>query len=126
MNLSDYDGKCVRITDAAGNVYDGYCEFDSAEYCEHAFGRRRGASGGAGSYRRVGRRRKVKWRGQPRSNGGIKMEEQVITVTIRTKGEKCQMSDAEIKEWYEKNIARLFDPAYGTPEIEAEVRRTEM
>lgn len=43
MNLSDYDGKCVRITDTAGNVYDGICEFDSAEYCEHAFGRREAA-----------------------------------------------------------------------------------
>lgn len=54
------------------------------------------------------------------------MEEQIITVTIRTKGEKCRMTDDEIKEWYEKNIARLFDPEYGTPEIEAEVRRTEL
>lgn len=54
------------------------------------------------------------------------MEEQVITVTIRTKGEKCEMSDAEIKAWYESQIAKLFNPAYGTPEITAEVRRTEI
>ena len=54
------------------------------------------------------------------------MEEQTITVTIKTKGEKCQMSDAEIKEWYEKNIASLFDPAYGTPEIAVEVTRTDV
>ena len=54
------------------------------------------------------------------------MEEQVIKVTIRTKGEKCQMSDAEIKAWYEKNIAGLFDPAFGTPEIEVELKRTEI
>ncbi|MBQ7669143.1 MAG: hypothetical protein IJS45_00300 [Clostridia bacterium] len=54
------------------------------------------------------------------------MEEQVITVTIRTKGEKCEMSDAEIKAWYESQIAKLFNPAYGTPEITAEVRRMEI
>lgn len=54
------------------------------------------------------------------------MEEQVITVTIKTKGEKCEMSDAEIKAWYESQIAKLFNPAYGTPEITAEVRRTEI
>lgn len=53
------------------------------------------------------------------------MEEQVITITIKTKGEKCEMSDAEIKEWYEKNIAALFNPEYGTPEITVDVARTE-
>ena len=54
------------------------------------------------------------------------MEEQIITVTIKTKGEKCEMSDEEIREWYEKNVAKLFDPAYGTPEITAEVKRNEV
>ncbi len=54
------------------------------------------------------------------------MEEQIITGTIRTKGEKSEMSDAEIKEWYEKSVAKLFDPAYGTPEITAEVKRNEI
>ena len=54
------------------------------------------------------------------------MEEQIITVTIRTKGEKCEMSDAEIKAWYESQIAKLFNPEYGTPEITAEVKRTEL
>ncbi len=53
------------------------------------------------------------------------MEEQIITVTIKTKGEKCELSDAEIKEWYESHIAKLFDPKFGTPEIKAEVKRIE-
>ena len=51
------------------------------------------------------------------------MEEQYITITVKTKGEKCEMSDSEIKTWYETHIAGLFDPAYGTPEISVEVRR---
>ena len=51
------------------------------------------------------------------------MEEQTVTVTIRTKGELCKMSDAEIAEWYRSHIADLFDPAYGTPEIAVRVER---
>ena len=54
------------------------------------------------------------------------MEEQVITVVIKTKGEKCELSDEEIRVWYEENIAKLFDPAYGTPEISVDVKRIEM
>ncbi|MBE6529488.1 MAG: hypothetical protein E7680_02655 [Ruminococcaceae bacterium] len=52
------------------------------------------------------------------------MEEQVINIQIKTKGEVCEMSDAEIKAWYESHLAKLFDPAYGTPEIVVEVKRT--
>ena len=51
------------------------------------------------------------------------MEEQTITITIRTKGEKCVMTDAEIKEWYEENVKKIFNPAYGTPEISVKVER---
>ena len=54
-----------------------------------------------------------------------KMEEQIVTVKIRTKGEKCEMSDAEIRDWYASHVAELFDPAYGTPEIEVELERIE-
>ena len=54
------------------------------------------------------------------------MEEQIINVTIKTKGDKCLMSDAEIKEWYETNIAKLFDPAFGTPEITVELTRNDI
>ena len=51
------------------------------------------------------------------------MEEQIITIQIKTKGEVCEMSNAEIKAWYEAHIAKLFDPAYGTPEITVDVKR---
>ncbi|MBQ2117735.1 MAG: hypothetical protein II192_01615 [Clostridia bacterium] len=54
------------------------------------------------------------------------MEKQVITITVKTEGERCELSDAEIRAWYETNVAKLFDPAYGTPEITVEVRRTEV
>ncbi len=52
------------------------------------------------------------------------MEEQIITITVKTRGEICELSDSEIKEWYETNVAKLFDPAYGTPEITVKVKRT--
>ncbi len=39
MELSNWDGKCVRILDSDGAVFDGECAFDSAEYCLAAFGR---------------------------------------------------------------------------------------
>ena len=51
------------------------------------------------------------------------MEEQIITITIKTSGEKCELSDAEIKDWDLSNVAKLFDPAYGTPEISVDVQR---
>ena len=51
------------------------------------------------------------------------MEKQTITVTIRTAGDPCEMTDAEIREWYETRIAGLFNPAYGTPEITVSVVR---
>ena len=51
------------------------------------------------------------------------MEEQIITVTVRTKGEPCTLSDEEVKAWYEKQIAALFDPQWGTPEITVDVAR---
>lgn len=51
------------------------------------------------------------------------MEEQIIKVTIRTSGDKCEMTDEEIKDWYRKSIDSLFDHKYGTPEIEIELER---
>ncbi|MBO4325342.1 MAG: hypothetical protein IJL03_04650 [Lachnospiraceae bacterium] len=51
------------------------------------------------------------------------MEEQIITITVKTKGDVCEMSDAQIREWYEKSIAGLFNPEYGTPEITVDVKR---
>lgn len=53
------------------------------------------------------------------------MEEQTITITVKTSGEKCEMRDEEIVEWYKTNIAKLFDPAYGTPEIDVKLERKE-
>ena len=53
------------------------------------------------------------------------MEEQIVTVKIKTKGEKCEMTDAEIKAWYASHVAKLFNPAYGTPEIEVTLERIE-
>ena len=53
------------------------------------------------------------------------MEEQIITITVKTKGEKCEMSDGEIKNWYRTHVAGLFDPAYGTPEIDVQLTRIE-
>ena len=52
------------------------------------------------------------------------MEKQTVTVTIRTSGEKCQMTDEEIIAWYKQQIAGLFNPEYGTPEIEVRLDRT--
>ena len=37
------------------------------------------------------------------------MEEQVITVTIRTKGDVCVLSNEEIAKWYKENIEKLFN-----------------
>ena len=53
------------------------------------------------------------------------MEEQIVTITIKTRGEKCEMRDEEIRAWYEANVAKLFNPAYGTPEISVELKRIE-
>ena len=51
------------------------------------------------------------------------MEEQLITITVRTKGEPCEMTDSEIRQWYETHVAGLFNPAYGAPEITVTVKR---
>ena len=51
------------------------------------------------------------------------MEEQIITITVKTKGDVCVMSDEEIREWYATNVAKLFNPEYGTPEITVDVKR---
>ncbi|MBQ7669757.1 MAG: hypothetical protein IJS45_03440 [Clostridia bacterium] len=50
-------------------------------------------------------------------------EEQTVTITVKTKGEVCEMSTAEIKAWYEEKVAGLFNPEFGTPEITVNVKR---
>lgn len=54
---------------------------------------------------------------------GNKMEEQIITIKIKTKGDICEMSSEEIKKWYETNILKLFNEEYGIPEITVDVKR---
>jgi len=39
MNLKKYDGKCVRIEDDLGNVFEGICDYNGREYNESEFGR---------------------------------------------------------------------------------------
>ena len=39
MQLSKYDGQCVQIEDSYGDVFEGYCSHNSADYNEHEFGR---------------------------------------------------------------------------------------
>ena len=53
------------------------------------------------------------------------MEEIITTtVTIVTRGEPCEMDDAALKAWYESHIASLFNPRYGTPEIDVKIIRS--
>ena len=39
MNLKKYDGKCVRLEDTEGNVFEGICCHNDHEYNDHEFGR---------------------------------------------------------------------------------------
>lgn len=54
------------------------------------------------------------------------MEEQTVTITIRSKGEPCELTDAEIKAWYAEKLAALFDPEWGVPEIKVELKRRQI
>jgi hypothetical protein len=39
MNLKSFDGRCVRIITASGEVYEGVVSYDSEEYALHEYGR---------------------------------------------------------------------------------------
>ena len=39
MDLSRYDGTAVRLTTKDGEVFEGVCTHESAEYCGHEYGR---------------------------------------------------------------------------------------
>ena len=39
MVLSKFDGQCVRIVDGYGDVFEGICTYNNAEYNAHEFGR---------------------------------------------------------------------------------------
>ena len=54
---------------------------------------------------------------------GVNMEEQKITITVKTKGGSCELSDAEIVKWYTDKLSALFDPKWGTPEITVKLER---
>lgn len=54
---------------------------------------------------------------------GEHMEEQIVTITVQSCGEPCELSDTAIKEWYAKKIAELFDPKWGVPKITVELNR---
>ena len=54
------------------------------------------------------------------------MEKQIINIRITTQGDVCEMTDEDIRKWYEENLASLFDEKYGTPQIEVDVERIEL
>ena len=37
------------------------------------------------------------------------METQIVTISVKTQGEVCELSTEEIKDWYKTNIAKLFN-----------------
>ncbi len=51
------------------------------------------------------------------------MEEQIVTITVKSTGEPCELTDEQIRAWYAERIAALFDPEWGVPEIAVDVRR---
>ena len=57
---------------------------------------------------------------------GVIMEKQIINIRITTQGDVCEMTDEDIRKWYEENLASLFDEKYGTPQIEVDVERIEL
>ena len=50
-------------------------------------------------------------------------EEHIVIITIRTWGDACELSNGEIKEWYEDRIEKLFDPNIGGHEVTVKVER---
>ncbi len=53
------------------------------------------------------------------------LEKQTVIITVVTEGEKCEMSDREIIDWYQTHIADLFNPEFGRPQISVSLERTE-
>ncbi len=39
MDIREYDDKLVRLTDLNDDVWEGYVEYLSEEYCEHEYGK---------------------------------------------------------------------------------------
>lgn len=40
VNLGNFDGKRVRITDENGDIFEGVASYENKDYCEHEYGRR--------------------------------------------------------------------------------------
>ena len=53
------------------------------------------------------------------------MEKQKVVITVKTEGDKCEMTDKEIVDWYLEKINGLFSKDYGTPVISVELKREE-
>ena len=54
------------------------------------------------------------------------MEKQIVTITVITEGEKCEMTNQQIVDWYQEHINSLFNPQYGTPQISVTLERKEL
>ena len=52
------------------------------------------------------------------------MEEQVVTVTVRTWGKPCELSDEQIIAWYREQMEKLLDPDIGGHDVTVSVQRT--
>lgn len=51
-------------------------------------------------------------------------EQQTVTVTVRTWGEPCDLTDEQIAKWYRERIESLLDPDIGKHEVSVSVERT--
>lgn len=54
------------------------------------------------------------------------MEKQIVTITVITEGENCEMCDKEIIDWYQSHVAGLFNPQYGTPKVSVKLERVDL
>ena len=50
-------------------------------------------------------------------------EEQVVTITVRTRGDVCDLTDEQITAWYREHVDALLDPTIGRHEITVSVSR---
>jgi len=54
------------------------------------------------------------------------LEKQIVSITVITEGERCEMTDQQIIDWYQEHINSLFNPQYGTPLISVALERKEL
>lgn len=58
-----------------------------------------------------------------RKPANAETEQQTVTVTIRTRGGKCELTDEQIQGWYRDRIEALLDPDIGEYDISVAVKR---